>query len=1343
MGGYIVVTVTTNNPVTFSYDPDDFLPEESDQPALLRKTLHEGESAVFVNEGSADASVLSSADADGVGAFDFVVYHADGTLEDYDYDATNEVEVPAGGRVVVTTTTNEPVTFGGAYTLFTATDSDEPALQRVTLREGENYVFVNLTDRSQRIGTNASSREGRLFDYATYKSDETGYGLETGDDTASLVPEGGYQVVTALSDSVTFIYHPAVFRGEASEEPALLKKELGKGESYRFFNLSGESLTLYTDGSTTKKFDYVVYEADGTIKKQETDSSADPSIPGNGWIVVTTVTDNPVTFYGYYNLLVGNETGEPALERIALQKGDSYLFRNTSDSSQRLKTDASSSMEKMFDYAIYNADGTAYRTMTGGWQQVIASTRDPSSVPAGGTIVVTVVSDNPVTFIYSSQFAAEESEEPALLRVTLLKGEQYTFTNTGTQDLKLNKASGEGLQYEYISYHADGTVAGEGRTYNEPTVPAGGWIEVTSLSDNPITFGVFYRLFEGGERETIDWQPLELHTPIDLSGEADETFYFSFVPGQTGMYRFFTEPYQGTGSENDTVLTLYEDASLHSEVEQNDNVDGPYGSRFSKIEAWLQANQTYYLLLRHADSAGFVHARLTVEEDFDGTRETARAAEWDEIYTDQLSSLYDVDYYKLHLDELADIHLIVTANVVVLEDANGNTLETFRAGDTSTVFSPTMTGVYYAKVYYEQANIENSTLGTNTVASTGPIGYSASYKHIVRQPNDKPVVATPGKTRGVTFRWNFLQSHDIVYFKVYDQNNTLVYEDMMTDVVGQQNYTFTWNGEINRTNGNGVYPGVYYEKEDRYFARDGKYTVKVVAHDAPQWPLVSEVQVKNVVPVILVPGIGGSQLYAVPDDLVWVAFWDVGLNEPVKEKLSLKPVSEGSTEVISENGVDVFALQTNYGLDGISRLTLLDLFENARQYKKMIEALQNEGYIPGVSLFGLPYDWRMDLRTRHLEIERKINEAISASGSSKVNIIAHSMGGLLIKDYLLLNPGKQQRIDTFITIGTPFLGAPLASKALAFGGYNFNIPFMYESTGHEIAKYAPSVYELAPSREYERVMNQAYGRSTFLYIDRTGETRPIYDMLSDLYPYQPLVDLAEDRHILWDRNYPNVKQYHIVGDNVPTVIGFNQWQIPNDVVEYVLGNGDGTVPRISGENPGKDGARVFYANTTSGHLELLKETPVIRKVLDILNGIPYAPVPGIVTSPSDNSIRMQSYSFTGEVDGLVITVRRKNTNEVVRIEVGANGEVDQSNLPQDIKVYSMKLADQIYNIQVIVDLREDLEVTAQSPQDAQIDFYTYKIEQESVKERKFYQTITPKAPLHIQQEAGQLNFVRN
>ncbi len=140
-------------------------------------------------------------------------------------------------------------------------------------------------------------------------------------------------------------------------------------------------------------------------------------------------------------------------------------------------------------------------------------------------------------------------------------------------------------------------------------------------------------------------------------------------------------------------------------------------------------------------------------------------------------------------------------------------------------------------------------------------------------------------------------------------------------------------------------------------------------------------------------------------------------------------------------------------LPDIEELEIYDNFITDYGWKKLKDELRSRGYEDGCTLFEVPYDWRLlfsDVIQKYLK--PTINDAKNKSGASKVNVIAHSMGGLVTRAYIqgsYYAPDSLD-IDRFAMIGTPNRGSAL-SYPLWEGGDPFTADLMGGSGAYTTA----------------------------------------------------------------------------------------------------------------------------------------------------------------------------------------------------------------------------------------------------------------------------------------------------
>ena len=97
--------------------------------------------------------------------------------------------------------------------------------------------------------------------------------------------------------------------------------------------------------------------------------------------------------------------------------------------------------------------------------------------------------------------------------------------------------------------------------------------------------------------------------------------------------------------------------------------------------------------------------------------------------------------------------------------------------------------------------------------------------------------------------------------------------------------------------------------------------------------------------------------------------------------------------------------------------------------------------------FEAPYDWRKGAcHDNSLLLDAVVDRALRVSQQKKVILLAHSLGGLVCRDYIA-GLGKT-KVDSLIAVGTPWLGAPKAARGLVWG-YNFGAGYLLRSLPKE------------------------------------------------------------------------------------------------------------------------------------------------------------------------------------------------------------------------------------------------------------------------------------------------------
>jgi pimeloyl-ACP methyl ester carboxylesterase len=108
-------------------------------------------------------------------------------------------------------------------------------------------------------------------------------------------------------------------------------------------------------------------------------------------------------------------------------------------------------------------------------------------------------------------------------------------------------------------------------------------------------------------------------------------------------------------------------------------------------------------------------------------------------------------------------------------------------------------------------------------------------------------------------------------------------------------------------------------------------------------------------------------------------------------------------------------------------------------YDNLIATLETNGYVENKTLFAFPYDWeKSNVDTAKL-LAQKIADIKTICGCNNVDIVAHSMGGLVATQYIE-SADYRNDVDQLITLGTPLAGSPQVYQTWEAGQMDFDDP---------------------------------------------------------------------------------------------------------------------------------------------------------------------------------------------------------------------------------------------------------------------------------------------------------------
>lgn len=234
-------------------------------------------------------------------------------------------------------------------------------------------------------------------------------------------------------------------------------------------------------------------------------------------------------------------------------------------------------------------------------------------------------------------------------------------------------------------------------------------------------------------------------------------------------------------------------------------------------------------------------------------------------------------------------------------------------------------------------------------------------------------------------------------------------------------------------------------------------------------PSPSPTPVPSKTPLILIPGIGGSEL-KVEEDTIWNKddghggefnhIYPDGEKVWVNEGEAANPGEDDYFDVLRMK-TDGVTPEANIGLTG-------NLYSGA--YQGAIDFFTSNGYILNQDLFVFPYDWRLDISGTATLLDQKIQSIKQQTGFQKVDIVAHSMGGLVARNYIA-DSSRAQNVRKLFTLGTPHLGSVKFLKALRYGvclKYPIGslCPTLAPSEVKDVLQNTISGFELTPSQSY-------------------------------------------------------------------------------------------------------------------------------------------------------------------------------------------------------------------------------------------------------------------------------------
>uniref|UniRef100_A0A8D8A832 Group XV phospholipase A2 n=1 Tax=Culex pipiens TaxID=7175 RepID=A0A8D8A832_CULPI len=336
---------------------------------------------------------------------------------------------------------------------------------------------------------------------------------------------------------------------------------------------------------------------------------------------------------------------------------------------------------------------------------------------------------------------------------------------------------------------------------------------------------------------------------------------------------------------------------------------------------------------------------------------------------------------------------------------------------------------------------------------------------------------------------------------------------------------------------------------------------------------------KQLSPVILVPGDGGSQIEAKLD--VQNAahsycvkktddFFNIWLNREYLVPFAidclvshLRLVYNNDTrETVNSDGVTTRVP----GWGNTSSVEWIDPTQGAdgAYFVNLANALVRNGYKRGLSLFGAPYDFRKgpheDVEFRS-QLKELVEQVFASNNKTAVTLIVHGAGGPKLLHFLQEQPQewKDKHVKRMVSLNGAWGGTVQSIETYTVGD-DFGLPYIEPSSIGNMEKTYPSLARMMPSPLFwkphsvlAKTRNRVYTLENVRQFFNDLDFLEGWEMYQDAMPY------------VLNFSAPGVEVHCIYGSNVETVesLNFNNTDDITGTPIYETGDGDGTVNKRS------------------------------------------------------------------------------------------------------------------------------------------------------------------------------------
>ena len=436
---------------------------------------------------------------------------------------------------------------------------------------------------------------------------------------------------------------------------------------------------------------------------------------------------------------------------------------------------------------------------------------------------------------------------------------------------------------------------------------------------------------------------------------------------------------------------------------------------------------------------------------------------------------------------------------------------------------------------------------------------------------------------------------------------------------------------------------VFEENSDKYYAADRMNNDELVC-SVRDYILGDEKHDRNLdkKPIIFIPGIAGSELFKIDESLVSPEEKAIGMVYGYKERSAKRiwvPIGYDARKVN-----DDLNLYTNDNLYGLQQgdLRKVNVFERhagpVAMYSSLLGTIMKN--FPDRPVYLFSYDWRKT-NVDSAEKLAAFIDSITDGGKVKVDIIAHSMGGIVSAHYLR---NHDDRVDKYLSFGTPYEGAPSAFNTLSsrslVGGFLDVVIEKLIGIKPDVASSFTAMVELLPTQRmlekypyhfvstgdlnsFQRILNSYSSYDKILQAAADAKVSGLADLatvdmaMSNVSNdrYQQFIENSKLYRVNGERNGDVLLMHRpnsmfFVGNNHPTVVS-GYFPGNQDILHTVYGistpEGDGMVPLYSAtmgmtfEEMSPE-IRNKFRVVNGDHIGMLLDLGNLQMMCDFLNG---------------------------------------------------------------------------------------------------------------------------------------------